>query len=222
MFTGIIEGYGRLLGKRAIGGGMAFDFEAGFEINDPEEGESIAVNGVCLTAYGISERRFSADVSPETLSRTHLGRLGVGGLVNMERALRLSDRLGGHLVSGHVDCVATVKGHKTVGNYTLFTFSLPKGQSRYIVEKGSVAIDGISLTVNSCSPGEFSVSIIPHTLKMTTLAVLQVGSLVNIEVDLIGKYVEKLLGPHVPSGADQGSVGSKIDTAFLAEHGFFK
>ncbi len=222
MFTGIIEGHGRLLGKRAIGGGLAFDLEAGFDLNDPREGESIAINGVCLTAYALSGRRFSADVSPESLSRTCLGRLGVGNLVNMERALRLSDRLGGHMVSGHVDCVATVKRRKATGDYTLFTFSLAKEQSCYIIEKGSIAVDGISLTVNSCPSGEFSVSIIPHTLKMTTLAALQIGDLVNIEVDLIGKYVEKLLGAHALSPADQGRVPGRVDAAFLAEHGFLR
>ncbi len=220
MFTGIIEGCGRLLGKRTVGGGLAFDLEAGFTLNDPREGESIAINGVCLTAYAFSGRRFSADVSPESLSRTGLGSIGIGDSVNMERALRLSDRLGGHLVSGHVDCVATVKGRKAIGNYTLFTFSLAKEQSRYIVEKGSVTVDGISLTVNLCSSGEFSVSIIPHTLKMTTLGALQVGDHVNIEVDLIGKYVEKLLGPHAHPSADKDSGAGRIDAAFLAEHGF--
>lgn len=222
MFTGIIGGSGRLLGKRTIGGGMAFELEADFDLSDPQEGESIAINGVCLTAYGISGRRFSADVSPETLTRTRLGHLGVGELVNMERALRLSDRLGGHLVAGHVDCVATVKDRKSVGKYTLFSFSLPKEQSRYIVEKGSVAIDGISLTVNSCSSGEFSVSIIPHTLKMTTLGSLQSGGMVNIEVDLIGKYIEKLLGAYTHSTADRENAGNRIDAAFLAAHGFVK
>ncbi|MBB5348986.1 riboflavin synthase [Desulfoprunum benzoelyticum] len=221
MFTGIIEGTGRLLRKRAIGGGIAFDLEAGFALDDPQEGESIAINGVCLTAYNISGRHFSADVSPETLSRTQLGRLSSGDLVNMERALRLSDRLGGHLVSGHVDCVAVVSSRKPFGDYTIFTFSLPKAQSRYIVEKGSVAVDGISLTVNSCAADQFSVSIIPHTVKMTTLNSLQVGHHVNIEVDIIGKYVEKLLGAHIQSSAIDGG-GNGIDAAFLAEHGFFR
>lgn len=221
MFTGIIEGMGRLLRKRAIGGGSAFDLEAGFALDDPREGESIAVNGVCLTAYNISGRRFSADVSPETLSRTRLGGLSSGDPVNMERALRLSDRLGGHLVSGHVDCVAVVSSQKPLGDYTIFTFSLPKEHSRYIVEKGSIAVDGISLTVNSCSTGQFSVSIIPHTVKMTTLGSLKVGQSVNIEVDIIGKYVERLLGPQVQQSAVDGG-GHGIDAAFLAEHGFFR
>jgi len=221
MFTGIIEGMGRLLGKRVIGGGIAFDLEAGFALDDPQEGESIAINGVCLTAYNISGRRFSADVSPETLSRTRLGGLSSGDLVNMERALRLSDRLGGHLVSGHVDCVAVVNSRKPLGDYTIFTFSLPQAQSRYIVEKGSIAVDGISLTVNSCAAGQFSVSIIPHTVKMTTLGSLKVGQRVNIEVDIIGKYVEKLLGVQIQPSAIYES-GPGIDAAFLAEHGFFR
>jgi len=217
MFTGIIEGAGKLIGKRTVGGGMAFDIDAGFDITDPEEGESIAVNGVCLTAYNIRKRRFSADVSPETLSRTKLGTLGPGDSVNLERALRLSDRLGGHMVSGHVDCVAAVASRKEVGNYTLFTFSLPKQHVRYVIEKGSITIDGVSLTVNSCDAAEFSVSIIPHTLKITTLGGLKVGSKVNIEVDIIGKYVEKLLSPK-EQGGDGGGEG--INPGFLAQHGF--
>lgn len=222
MFTGIIEGYGKLIGKRTAGGGLVFELEAGFEITDPKEGESIAVNGVCLTAYGISGRRFSADVSPESLTRTRLGDIHVGNRVNLERALRLSDRLGGHIVSGHVDCIATLKSSKAAGQYTLLSFSLPKEQSRYIVEKGSVTIDGISLTVNSCKPGEFSVSIIPHTLKMTTLNALKMGDMVNIEVDIIGKYVEKLLGTQMFDAVGQANAGTRIDAGFLAEHGFFK
>ncbi len=220
MFTGIVQGTGRLLAKQRIGGGMAFDLEAGFELSDPEEGESIAVNGVCLTAYEIKGRRFRVDVSPESLSRTTLGSLNVGDTVNMERALQLSDRLGGHLVSGHVDCVAHVHERKASGDYTIFTFSLPKEFDRYVIEKGSVAIDGISLTVNSCHEGRFSVSIIPHTLKVTTFGDLQSGHSVNIEVDIIGKYVEKLLS--VKPAGDDKQEGSGINPAFLAQHGFLK
>ncbi len=218
MFTGIIEGIGRIAGKRTAGGGMVFDLEAGFDLEDPEEGESIAVNGVCLTAYSIRGRRFSADVSPETLSRTKLGSLGPGDQVNLERALKLSDRLGGHLVSGHVDCMATVTLCKETGRYTIFSFSIPREQERYIIEKGSITIDGVSLTVNSCGPGVFAVSIIPHTLKVTTLGELKVGSKVNIEVDLIGKYVEKLLSPR--TGPEAGDSGEGLNPDFLAKHGF--
>lgn len=220
MFTGIIEGVGRIAGKRTSGRGIVLDFEAGFALNDPKEGESIAASGVCLTAYAIHGNRFSADVSPETLSRTKLGMLGPGEYVNLERALRLSDRLGGHIVSGHVDCLASVSSRQEDGLYTVFSFSLAKEQDRFIIEKGSISIDGVSLTVNSCSSGHFSVSIIPHTLKETTLGALKVGNKVNIEVDVIGKYVAKLLAPGVHDTAERGDVGG-INPGFLSEHGFF-
>jgi riboflavin synthase len=218
MFTGIIEGAGKIIGKRTVGGGIAYDFEAGFDLTEPEEGESIAVNGTCLTAYNIRGRSFSADVSPETLSRTKLGLIGPGTIVNLERALKLSDRLGGHLVSGHVDFLATVASRKEIGNYTLFSFSLPSEQGRYIIEKGSITIDGVSLTVNSCGSGHFAVSVIPHTLKVTTLGTLKVGSKVNIEVDIIGKYVEKMLAPRSEMAGPEDSEG--INPGFLAQHGF--
>lgn len=219
MFTGIVTGTGILRGRRGAGAGLAFDLEAGFDLADPQEGESIAINGVCLTAYTIQGNRFAVDLSPESLTRTSLGDLAIGSPVNMERALRLSDRLGGHIVSGHVDCVATVRGRRPAGDFTLFSFSLPEQWDRYVVEKGSVTINGVSLTVNSCSAGRFEVSIIPHTLQMTTLGLLKIGSRVNIEVDIIGKYVEKLLAlqPATSSGQEQG----KLNSAFLAEHGFF-
>ncbi len=218
MFTGIIEGTGRITGKRTVGGGIAFDFDAGFELTDPKEGESIAVSGACLTAYDIHGSSFSADVSPETLARTKLGLTGPGSIVNLERALKLSDRLGGHLVSGHIDCLATVAGRKELGKYTIFSFSLPGEQERYVIEKGSITIDGVSLTVNNCGSGRFTVSIIPHTLKITTLGTLKVGSKVNIEVDLIGKYVEKLLTSKPAMAASGDSEG--INPGFLAQHGF--
>lgn len=218
MFTGIIEGVGEIVAKRSAGGGVVLEIEAGFALTDPKEGESIAVSGVCLTAYDIRGRRFLADVSPETLSRTKLGTLSSGGRVNLERAVRLSDRLGGHLVSGHVDCLAKVESRKELGDFTIFSFAIAKEQERYLIEKGSVAIDGVSLTVNSCGPGHFTVSIIPHTLKWTTLDTLEAGAKVNIEVDIIGKYIEKLL----LSGSKRGvnMTTSAIDAKFLGEHGY--
>lgn len=220
MFTGIVAGIGKLLAKRSAGGGLAFDLEAGFDLSDPEEGESIAINGVCLTAYNIQGRKFTVDVSPESLSRTTLDSLSVGGTVNMERALQLSDRLGGHIVSGHVDCVATVGERQPNGDFTLFSFAFPRALSRYVIEKGSITIDGVSLTVNSCSDETFEVSIIPHTLQVTTLGLLKRGSKVNIEVDIIGKYVERLLACKGPDGELEVQ-GKGINSTFLAENGFF-
>ena len=219
MFTGIILGKGTIFEKRPAGGGMLFGIAADFDLPEPEEGESIAVNGVCLTAREIKGRRFLVDVSPESLSRTNLGNLTTGSVVNLERALRLSDRLGGHMVSGHVDAASEVLERKPLGDFVLFTFAVPQGFGRYIIEKGSIAIDGISLTVNHVDDKTFAVSIIPHTLMVTTLGAIKAGDRVNIEVDLIGKYVEKLLAAKEGEGAGHGS---RINPAFLAEHGFLK
>ncbi len=216
MFTGIIQGLGTLFEKRPAGGGMIFGLEADFALTDPEEGESIAVNGACLTARNIKGSRFYVDVSPESLTRTILGRFQTGQRVNLERALRLSDRLGGHLVSGHVDTQGLVEQRRNAGDFTLFTFSLDPGLTKYVIEKGSITINGVSLTVNSCERDRFSVSIIPHTLAISTLGALREGDPVNIEVDMIGKYVEKLLTEKSAGGGMQG----RINPAFLAEHGF--
>ncbi|MFC1837800.1 riboflavin synthase [Thermodesulfobacteriota bacterium] len=197
MFTGIILGKGTVIEKRSSGSGMIFSLESDFDLIDPEEGESIAVNGVCLTAKNISTRKFTVDVSPESLDRTNLGKLSVGSKVNLERALRLSDRLGGHMVSGHVDAVSKILEKRTVGDFIQFTFEVPAGLVRYIIEKGSIAIDGTSLTVNNCDDKTFSIVVIPHTLEVTLLGAAREGDSVNIEVDLIGKYVEKMLASTV-------------------------
>ncbi|MEN8135735.1 MAG: riboflavin synthase [Thermodesulfobacteriota bacterium] len=219
MFTGIIQGRGTVYEKRPAGGGLVFGIEADFDLTDPAEGESIAVNGVCLTAKEIGGCRFLVDVSPESVERTSLGRVSVGSIVNLERALRLSDRLGGHMVSGHVDAVAEIVSRKPQGDFVIFTFGVPAGLGRYIIEKGSITIDGISLTVNQIDELTFSVSIIPHTLEITTLGKMNQGDLVNLEVDLIGKYVEKLLSVKPEGGGGQRSA---INPTFLAEHGFIK
>jgi len=217
MFTGIIQGKGKLFETRPSGGGLVFGIDADFPITNPQEGESIAINGVCLTAKNINQTKFYADVSPESLARTNLGSLTVGSSVNLERALRLTDRLGGHIVSGHVDAVSEVIAKEKLGDFTIFTFRVPDGLGKYIITKGSITIDGISLTINSCDAHQFSVSIIPHTLKVTMLGRLSSGSVVNLEVDIIGKYVENLL---LHNSAQQQP--SKIDVSFLAEHGFLK
>jgi riboflavin synthase len=160
------------------------------------------------------------DVAPETLSRTTLGQTKVGDRVNLEQALRFGDRLGGHLVSGHVDGVGVVKAEQPVANAILFTFEVPEVLSRYIVKKGSIAVDGISLTVNACDRTSFEVSIIPHTAKITTIGFKKIGDPVNIETDMIGKYVERFTRPFADAEAKTNKKRSSIDNSLLEKAGF--
>ncbi|NIA08325.1 MAG: riboflavin synthase [Nitrospiraceae bacterium] len=216
MFTGIIQGLGTIKTVQHIGQGIVFNIQPDSPLRDLQEGESIAVSGVCLTATDISRGSFSMDVSPETLSRTTLAMLRAGGRVNLERAVRPSDRLGGHIVSGHVDGMGEVIEKRPLSQFTLFTIAIPKELDRYLIEKGSIAVDGISLTVNTCRTGSFSVAIIPHTAKTTTMGLRNLGNKVNIEVDLIGKYIEKL----VLTGHSKAEKQTHIDIDLLARNGF--
>lgn len=213
MFTGIIQGLGRVEGKTPLASEYKLDLAPEFDWGEPLAlGESIAVSGVCLTVTEIRGNRFSAFVSAETLSRSILGRLGLGEAVNLERALRLSDRLGGHLVAGHVDGLGVIRDIRRRDNSIVYTIGLDRKWAGYLIEKGSVAVDGISLTVNQVFSDAFTVNIIPHTAAETTLRLRKTGDPVNLETDLIGKYVARFLG------REPG--GSKIDEKFLAEHGF--
>ncbi|QSV45104.1 riboflavin synthase [Geobacter benzoatilyticus] len=193
MFTGLIEDVGtvRRLEKQGMAGRITVATKLPLE--SIALGDSVAVNGACLTAVAKSGNELTFDASPETLARTTLGTLGIGTPVNLERALRLGDRLGGHIVTGHVDFIATVSERNDIAGNRVFVFRIPVEFSRYLVAKGSVTIDGISLTVNTVSDTGFSVNIIPHTGSMTTLSGINPGAQVNIETDILGKYIERLL-----------------------------
>ncbi len=215
MFTGLIEGLGRVEGLIFKGPDAIVGLRAEFDLSGTLAGDSIAVSGSCLTVTIIEGDRFSADVSAETLSKTNLGGLKPGSVVNLERALRLGDRLGGHLVSGHVDGQARLISKTRTGGSIRLRYQTDPALTRYIIPKGSVALDGVSLTVNEVGRDYFMVNIIPHTADKTTLGLNKPGEMVNIETDLIGKYVEKLLGPHSPRKND-------ITREFLSEHGFLE
>jgi len=220
MFTGIIEGLGTIAAIHPSGQGSRFSITSDFDLTGTRIGDSIAVNGACLTAVSLEGRRFDVDVSPETLQRTVLGKIKINERVNLERALRLSDRLDGHLVSGHVDGIGILKERKRLANAIIITYGVPPKLSRYMIEKGSVAVDGTSLTINRCDDTSFEVSIIPHTASLTTVGLKPVGAAVNIETDMIGKYVERfVLNPDSPDRKSKAS-GGGIDTAFLAKTGF--
>ena len=190
MFTGIIKARGEITALQNTGGDVRMSVRsAGLPFSSYEVGESIAVNGVCLTAVALREDGFDTDVSTETLDVTGLGQLAVGSTVNLEPSLRLADRLGGHLVSGHVDCVGRVSQRSADARSIRLTIEIPAAYARYIAKKGSVCVDGVSLTVNSVSGNAFDVNIIPHTAEVTIIGGYRVGTRVNIEVDVLGRYV---------------------------------
>lgn len=219
MFTGLVQGMGRVESVEARGGETRLKIRALFPLAHIVLGESIAVNGTCLTVETFGEGWFTAYASAETLRHTNLGALKTGSTVNLERALALGDRLGGHMVSGHVDCQATVRDIRPAGESRIYTLAFPSEFGEMVVPKGSIALDGISLTVNECGPDFLSVNIIPATQRETTISGWSPGSSINMETDLIGKYVRNMLGPWL---AAKGSAApaSKLSMDFLREHGF--
>ncbi|UKE50288.1 riboflavin synthase [Xanthomonas translucens] len=194
MFTGIIEGVGRLAARQPQGGDIRFSFATGsLPFADVQRGESIAVNGVCLTVVAFDAASFQADASTETLSLTTLGALAEGAVVNLERAMRPTDRLGGHLVSGHVDGLGSVLSIHEDARAQRWRFAASPALLRYIAKKGSICVDGVSLTVNEVDDAGFEVALIPHTVAHTAFAHTALGAAVNLEIDLVARYVERLL-----------------------------
>lgn len=200
MFTGIVEEMGSVKGLRREAGAARLAVSASLVLEGTAIGDSICVNGVCLTVVEMDGSSFSADVANETLRVTDLGGLRAGQKVNLERALRLSARIGGHLVTGHVDTIGRVREKKQEGNSWRIFIETPESALRYIIKKGSIAVDGISLTVADVEKTGFSVAMIPHTAKLTTLGFKSAGDSVNLETDIIGKYVERLLSGRVEGG----------------------
>jgi riboflavin synthase len=214
MFTGIVEGKGRIVRVDLSGRGSRLGIEVPAELTDLRPGDSISVDGACLTVTERAARLITVDVSSETIEKTTLSAVVPGGEVNLERALRLSDRLGGHIVSGHVDGIGIIREKVRDGDFFHCRIGIPHELDRQVVRKGSIAIDGVSLTVNECGEGEVRLTLIPFTLDKTTLPAKKVGDRVNVETDLIGKYIEKLVTGKGPE--------RKMDLAFLTEHGFVK
>ncbi|MDI7258946.1 MAG: riboflavin synthase [Thermodesulfobacteriota bacterium] len=215
MFTGIIEGKAKVLRIKHQGSAKRLTIELPFHLTEVQLGDSININGACLTIAEKEGQAIAFDLSGETIEKTLLRDLKEGDFVNLERALRLTDRLGGHIVTGHIDGIGVITEKRKGGDFVNLKVKIPESLSKYIVPKGSIAIDGISLTVNECWEEEIRITLIPYTLEKTTLVDKRVGERVNIEADLLGKYVERLLS--------QGSGKSKgLDLSFLKEHGFIE
>lgn len=215
MFTGIVEEMGAITVMNRSLSGAKLTILASTVMSDLKIGDSVSVNGICLTVVSRSERDFSVEVSPETLSVTTLGGFAVGMPVNLERAMKLNERIGGHLVAGHVDGVGRIRSRQQDANAIVLSIDAPPEILRYCVAKGSVTVDGISLTINSISEQGFTVAIIPHTAKVTILGLKQVNDTVNLESDLIGKYVERLLQER----SQLSKPAISIDTEYLQKRG---
>lgn len=219
MFTGIIEAVGRLRAINSSGDGARVTIDtATLDLSDVKLGDSIATNGICLTVVAMDNSSFSADVSSETLTRTGLAHYKIGDSVNLEKAMLPTTRFGGHMVSGHVDAVSEISAIEHKGNSIDYWLTMPKELSAYIAEKGSVTIDGTSLTVNSLSAELFRLTIVPHTTEQTIISKYQVGTKVNLEVDLIARYIERLLTKQTTDKHEQ----SGVTHALLARNGFIK
>ena len=220
MFTGIIQCTGELASRTTSGGEARFTIRPRVPLVAPTKGESIAVNGVCLTAESFSGGAFTAYASAETLSRTTLGAFTPGLTVNLEQALRLDSRLGGHMVSGHVDCVARVASITPAGDSTRYRLAFPAALAHLVIEKGSVALDGISLTVNACGPDFLEVNVIPESWSATTVRLWKEGSQINMETDLVGKYIARMLELRGEGNASARPSSPGVTMDFLREHGF--
>lgn len=216
MFSGIVEEMGAVKSVQKGLHGTRLSILASTILEDIHIGESVSVSGACLTVTDFGDQEFAVDVSPETLNITTLGATSVGTPVNLERAMKLNERIGGHLVTGHVDGVGTIRRREQDGNAVQFTIEVPDSIARYCVKKGSITVEGISLTINDISENSFSVTIIPHTAKVTTMGLKQVENLVNLETDLIGKYVERLLQS---SGKVSAQPSPVIDRDYLQKRG---
>jgi riboflavin synthase len=215
MFTGIIEDKGKVLRVESRGQEKRLTVELSPHLTEVQLGDSININGVCLTIVRKQKRAIELDLSQETLQKTVLGELKEGNQVNLERALKLTDRLGGHIVTGHIDGIGVIAEKRKERDFLQLEIRIPESVSRYVVQKGSIAIDGISLTVNEFLGAKIRMTLIPYTIEKTTLVDKMVGDRVNVEADILGKYVEKLL--------DRGNKKpGKVDSSFLKEHGFIK
>ncbi len=218
MFTGIIEAVGTITGIKAHGQGKVLTIDTDLDLSQCRIGDSIAVNGACLTAVALHKHSFSVDMAPETVSRTTFSKKAPGSRVNLERALRLSDRLDGHLVSGHIDGTGTVLSIQKLSNAVILTVGVSVELAGEMIEKGSVAMDGVSLTINKIMDDAFELSIIPHTAQITTIASMKVGTHVNIETDMLGKYVKRFLQTGTVPGKKALSGGLSME--LLAKNGF--